>query len=128
MRISRIFAFLILFALPLTAQDYPSLGKTVVSELAAGQYAKVEAQFDAQMQAALPVEKLTAVWQSLVQQAGAFRSIASTRVSQQQGFNVVVVTCTFAKATIDVQIAFDSQQKVAGLYFRPATPAAAPGP
>src|SRR5207248_4523594 len=102
------------------AQDPVALGKTLVAQLAARQFEKVEVQFTETIQSALPAEKLAKVWDSLLTQAGAFQSIDGTRIVHQQGLEVVTVTCTFARASLDAQIAFDSQGRVAGLFFRPA--------
>lgn len=106
--------------------DYTSAGKNVVTLLSARQFDKAEALFDDRMKAAIPAEKLATVWDQLVEKAGAFQSITGANVSEQGAFHVVVVTCVFANAAIDVQVAFDPQSKVGGLYFRPtaAAPAA----
>jgi hypothetical protein len=91
----------------------------VIQELAAGHFDKIEAQYDARMAAALPPGKLAATWPSLIEQVGAFQSIASAHTSKVQGLDVVRLECKFQNATLDATVAFDSSGKIAGLGFRP---------
>ena len=104
------------------AQDYEALGRELVQNLAARQFDKVEARFDDRVAAALPVGKLSATWDTLLGQVGAFRAITGTRVEEQQGYHVAFVTCEFEKASLDTQFAFDSAGRVAGLHFVPTRP------
>ena len=87
----------------------------------ARQFDKVEAQFDDQMKAALPVTKLPEVWDSLLAQAGPFKSIASVQVTEKQGLHAAFVTCEFERATLDAKIFMDAQGQVKGLFFEPAS-------
>jgi dienelactone hydrolase len=91
----------------------------IVHELAAGQFDKVEAQYDARMASALPPGKLAASWGSLIEQEGAFQSITNTHTSKIQGLDVVKVECKFQNAVVDATVALDSNGKIAGLGFRP---------
>ncbi len=105
----------------LQSQDFEALGKALVTQLIARQFDQVEAQFDPQMKAALPVTKLPEVWDSLLGQAGAFKSIVSTRVTERQGLHAAIVTCEFERATLDAKIFMDAQGHVKGLFFEPAS-------
>ena len=91
----------------------------IIHELATGQFDKVEAQYDARMAAALPTGKLAASWPSLIEQEGAFQSIANTRTSKIQGLDVVKMECRFQNGVVDATVALDSNGKIAGLGFRP---------
>src|SRR5271165_4672362 len=85
------------------AQDFEALGKEVVNELVARQFDKVELQFDEQMKAALPITKLPEVWDSILAQAGPFKSIVSSRVMEKQGLHAAIVTCEFERAMLDTK-------------------------
>lgn len=104
------------------AQDYEALGKELTQNLAARQFDKVVARFDERVAAALPLAKLSATWDALLSQVGAFRGITGTRAEEHQGYHVVFVTCEFEKANLDAQFAFDSSGRVAGLHFVPSRP------
>jgi dienelactone hydrolase len=73
------------------------------------------------MKAALPVSKIPEVWDSLLAQAGAFKSITSTRVTERQGLHAAIVTCEFERAMLDAKIYMDAQGQVKGLFFEPAS-------
>ena len=91
----------------------------IIHELAAGQFDKVEARYDARMASALPTGKLAASWPSLVEQEGAFQSITNTHTSKIQGLDVVKMECKFQNAIVDATVALDPNGKIAGLGFRP---------
>lgn len=101
------------------AQDFEALGRTLTAELASRQFDKVEAQFDARMAEALPLEKLSNVWDQLLGQAGAFQRITDTRLAEQQGYHIVFVTSEFEHAILDVKVVLDSSGHIAGLFFVP---------
>ena len=107
------------------AQDFEAIGKEVVNELVARQFDKLEPQFDDQMKAALPITKLPEVWDSILAQAGPFKSIVSSHATERQGLHAAIVTCEFERATLDAKIFMDAQGQVKGLFFEPAS--AAPG-
>lgn len=98
----------------------------LVQQLAAGQYTAAETNFDATMKAGLPADKLAAVWASITAQVGPFQSIAAVSQTARGNFQVVTVTCKFAKAELNVNVAYNAQGQVAGLHFAPAAPAVAP--
>lgn len=81
---------------------------------------EVAAEFSEKMAAAMPVEKLTAAWASVLQQTGAFKSIVDEQVQRPQpGFTAVVLGCQFENALVNAMLVFDAQDKLAGLSFRP---------
>src|SRR5664279_2243578 len=103
------------------AQDFEALGKEVVNELVARQFDKVELQFDEQMKAALPITKLPEVWDSILAQAGPFKSIFASRAMERQGLHAAIVTCEFERAMLDAKIFMDAHGTVKGLFFEPAS-------
>ena len=94
-------------------------GKNVVQEMAAGEFARVEAQYNAKMTAALPAGNLEASWKNLVSQMGALQNIIETHEGRVQGQGVATVVCKFEKMTMDARIGFDADGKIAGIYFQP---------
>src|SRR5215469_9279963 len=97
-----------------------SQARTLVTELAAREYNKVEAQFDSTMHSVLPERKLSEAWDGVLAQAGDFKSIVQIRQEEQQDYQIVFVTCRFAQRTLDIKLVFDSWSQVAGLFFVPA--------
>ena len=110
------------------ALDYSARASEVVNNLAARQFDKVFAQFDATVAAAIPADKLAQIWDQVLSQSGAFQRISSSQVIEQSAYHVVTVTCAFEKAPLNIILAFDGSGHVAGLHFAPAenSPEAAP--
>ena len=123
--LSKLVPILILWAICsailVQAQDFEAIGKGIVTQLAARQFDQVEPQFDEQMKAALPLSKLPEVWDSMLAQAGPFKSIVSARVMEKQGLHAAIVTCEFERAMLDAKIFMDAQGQVKGLFFEPAS-------
>ncbi|HTV58499.1 MAG TPA: alpha/beta fold hydrolase [Verrucomicrobiae bacterium] len=104
---------------PQAAASLDETAKQIVNEMVLGQFDRVEAQYDEKMAAALPPGKLATAWQSLVNEVGEFQSISATRTTGMGNQTVVIVVCKFERADLDARIAFDSDAKLAGLFFAP---------
>ena len=119
---------LLALAAPLAAGQMPSkmsvkAARGVIQELAAHEFAKVTARFDDRMRAALPKEKLAAVWTSLEAQAGKFKEVRGVVVSGRP-ITTVKLVCHFERADLDAIVSFDPSGRLAGLFFRPSEAAA----
>ncbi|MEO7273627.1 MAG: alpha/beta fold hydrolase, partial [Vicinamibacterales bacterium] len=97
--------------------------RAFVTLLASGQYAQAVESFTPQMKAAMPVERLRATWTGLTGQAGPFQRQITTSVAPRGVLSVVVVTCEFERATIDVQVTVNPANLVGGLFLRPSVQA-----
>lgn len=98
--------------------------RTILGELAAKQFDKVEAWFDDRMRAALPAERLAQVWNGLEAQVGPFSEIRGVVVAGS-GSRTVTLVCHFERADLDALLTFNENGQLAGLHFRPAESAAA---
>lgn len=102
-------------------EDTPeTLAGQFVDLLAKEDFASAVKWFDAKMTSALPESSLKQTWVSVTGQAGKFNKQLKTKTEKIQGHEKVSVTCEFEKANLDVQVVFDSQKKVAGLFIVPA--------
>lgn len=117
-------------ALPPTASAVPTtpevLGdpdeaaaKKLVADLAADHYAEVRSTFDEAMLAAMSEQGLTEMWVVIEGQHGAFVSVESTKVSEVQGYRVVLTTCKFADGPVAFRLVFDKSHKLAGIRIVP---------
>lgn len=91
--------------------------KDMVQKIAAGEFDAVESQYTPQVAAAMPPGRLATIWASVLTQEGSFNSVQSATTGKVQNLDVVVLVCKFDKNLIDIQIALDSQGKLAGLHF-----------
>lgn len=99
--------------------DYQSAARAFVAELVAGKYEAAAKRFDETMTSAFPVPKLQEVWNSVISQAGAYREITSASQVQAQGYEIVLLTTRFEQTSMVIRVVFDSESRIAGLFFAP---------
>lgn len=101
--------------------NYEAMARVIIAELVERQFEKVAAQYDERLASALPVDKLEAVWDSILAQLGAFRSITAAEQEERFGHHIVYVTCAFAKDNSILVLAFDAQAKLGGFSVAPVS-------
>jgi hypothetical protein len=107
-------------AATLAESELFTLAQEFINQLAAGEYEAASAHFNTTMQKAMPTAALQQAWEQLINQVGAFQEQLDTRAEQTDGYTSLTVTTRFEKAAIDIQVVFNSQGQVSGLWFRPA--------
>lgn len=90
-----------------------------VALLDKGEFDKATATFDAAMLQAMPPDALKSTWEKILAQAGAFKKQSGTWREKSGNYEIVNVTCEFAKMKLDTRVVFDADEKIAGLSFRP---------
>lgn len=109
------------------APDNVTRAQAVLAALATRDFATIEAQFTDQMKAALPPGRIGGTWAALLAQVGPLKGCPSDpRVVSIADKQMVITKCDFERAAFDVQIAFDTDAKIAGLAIRPAAAPIAP--
>lgn len=103
-----------------TTQDLVTKARELVTQMSAGKFAQATRNFDSTMTAAMPPEKFAETWNAIVSQVGPFKSQGTSRQEKMMQYDVVFVTCEFEKMPLDMRVVFDSQARVAGLFFSPA--------
>ena len=91
----------------------------MVECLTTGQYQKATENFDIDMRTMLPPDKLRTAWSGVRSQLGPFVEVKEYRFEKGRNLDVVHAICRLEKDSIDIQMAFDSSQRMSGLYFRP---------
>jgi len=86
--------------------------------LTAGRFDAVAEQFDETMKVALPPKRIGGVRKTVVHNVGPFEKPLRTQTAQMPGVDVVPVTCKFANAEMDVQVAYDQAGRISGLSVR----------
>lgn len=105
------------------AQSLTELAAQLIDLLSQERHAELAAHFDETVKAALPEDKLAAVWAQLTASVGEFVGVEGVREMEQGGYHVVVLNCKFTNASLDAKFSFDKQRRVAGLFFLPPQPA-----
>ena len=94
--------------------------RSVLNLLRLEQFADVASEFNDKIKAAMSAAQLGDAWTKLRQQAGPFKSIIDERItSPSPGITAAILGCQFEKAVLNVIIAFDGQDKIAGLRITP---------
>jgi dienelactone hydrolase len=125
----KLFVFaLLMFSSLAHATDTPEkIASAFLDKLDAGDYAAAEAMFTPTMLAAVPADKLKAVWETLPQQMGAAKGRGAAQTSAAQNMQLVIVPLNYANGGLLARIAIDTDGKIAGFVIQPApAPAAAP--
>ncbi|MEO8803035.1 MAG: alpha/beta fold hydrolase [Rudaea sp.] len=92
----------------------------LLSALQKHDYSEAELNFDARMRAALPPDKLQAVWeQTLPAQFGAFKRAAEPQPGSDN--EPVVTPVQFANGWLDMRVACNTDGTLKGLFFAPGS-------
>lgn len=91
----------------------------IVGLIAKGQFDQVEERLADSIKPLLPAEALRASWQGIEQQVGAFQEQGETSAVRIPQGLVHVVTCTFVRASLDVNVVFNATGEIASLTITP---------
>ncbi|HKP71515.1 MAG TPA: DUF3887 domain-containing protein, partial [Pyrinomonadaceae bacterium] len=100
-------------------KDVAVAAQGFVEMLVKNDFAAAEQNFDADMKAGLPQDKLAEVWQALIGQVGPFKKQISTQKGKAEGYDVVVVKCQFENGVIGIRTAYNKSGQISGLFFDP---------
>ena len=79
-----------------------------------------DSYFTKEIKAQAPVEQLELIWTQITTQYGNFSGITGTRITQEQGYTIVYVTCTYdILGLLDTRVVFDADKLIAGFQFVP---------
>jgi alpha-beta hydrolase superfamily lysophospholipase len=106
--------------------DPAATARTLLAHMDAGEYAQAEAMFGADMAAAVPVEKLQAVWESLPAQAGEATGRGEPAIESTAGAQLATIPLHYSKAELVAKVAVDDNGRVVGFLIQPAPPPPAP--
>jgi uncharacterized protein len=94
--------------------------RRVLELLDTGDFAGAGAGFDAAMTKAVSPEKLGEIWKSLTDQLGGFKRQTGARTERSDPYEVVLVTCEFAKASLEARFVFGKDGRIAGFRLVPS--------
>ena len=94
---------------------YTKMANQLKELINAGDYAGIQAKFNKEMDAALPLDKSTEFFKGMTQEVGKIQKFGKP---QSVGEGMVFPT-EFEKGTLDMQIALDSSGLIAGIAFAP---------
>jgi hypothetical protein len=93
----------------------------VVEALNKSEMKTVRAYFDNTMKKRLSEQMLKKVWDSKTYKLGELISADTDVAPGQIGqYHILLIPCTFQKGNFKLQLTFNSEGKIAGIFFRPA--------
>ena len=99
--------------------DKISIAQQLVSQFVQGNFEAAVQSLDESLRQQLPVEKLQATLQALVASVGKFKEQVGAHTFQMPYTELVIVTCAFANASLDINVAFNEPGKIVGLTITP---------
>jgi hypothetical protein len=94
------------------------LSDELVTNLSNKNYAAARKDFAKVMLDAMSVEKQKEAWEGLIAKVGAFQKVLTTKEEIVSGYNVIKKRCQFAGENATIQVTFNEENKVIGLYFK----------
>jgi pimeloyl-ACP methyl ester carboxylesterase len=91
-----------------------------IENLTTANYEPVFQDFTNEMKSVLPIEDLEYLWESLTSSYGEVEEIIKTRQTEELGYDIVYVTCSFSKeGLLDLRFVFDDKENIAGFQIVP---------
>ncbi len=100
-------------------------GKTVAEKMATGGYAYIVDKMQPELKKTLKTNVLEAAWQAEAAGLGAYVETGESTTSESDGLAVVQTTVKLEKGEMLVTTSFDGDMKIAGLYIKRTSGAAA---
>jgi dienelactone hydrolase len=91
----------------------------VVARLVSGEVEPLLPTFTEKMKAAIDANGLRRFIPGLVARFGALKAQTGARLESQGVMRVVLVSCAFERANVEIRVAFDPLDRIGGLGFRP---------
>jgi dienelactone hydrolase len=98
--------------------------RNFLERLDKGDFPGAAADFDETMMKVSGPDKLAAFWKEVPARMGDFRRQTDARREKLDPYDIVLVTCEFAKVTLDARVVFDKEGRIAGFQFVPSLPPA----
>jgi hypothetical protein len=105
---------------PVPSDNRQEIALNLIDALNQENYQAVYDQFDDTMKKEMPVDKIKEAWRTVIRNAGLLEKTIKIRNQTESGYNFVIVTAAFSDGYLDVQVAFDLNDQIAGLHFAPA--------
>ncbi len=99
--------------------DKISIAQQLVTRFFQGDFEAVVQSLDESIRQQFPVERLQATRLSLAAQVGGFKEQVGARTFQIPSAELVIVTCAFANARLDFNVAFNEPGKIVGVTITP---------
>nr|HET6901767.1 alpha/beta fold hydrolase [Ktedonobacteraceae bacterium] len=91
----------------------------LVAQLVQGDFVGAWQRLANDFQNKMSAEQVQKAWQGIIAQCGPFKEQIGTHILQIKQIEMVIVTCAFAHASVDVNVAFNSTGEIVGVSATP---------
>jgi uncharacterized protein len=106
------------------ADELVNKARRFLDRLDKGDFTRAAADFDTTMTGVFGPDKLAEFWKEVPVRLGGFRRQTAARTEKLGPYDIVLVTCEFAKVTLDARVVFNAGGQIAGFQFVPTLPPA----
>lgn len=99
--------------------EITDLAEIFITNLENGDYTGAVVFFNVEMKRAMSERKLKQAWESLLNKMGPYMGEVEKAVKRIEEYEAVDVLSDFEKGRMIIRVVFDSDNRVAGLWFRP---------
>ena len=107
------------FSVDRPAFDHKEDAKGVVNKLVAEDYEGIRRDFNDTMKSGLSAEKMREVWRAVIDHLGQYKSQSEPQSNSAQNWEAVVIRCQMERGQVDVEVDYDPEGKIGGLWVRP---------
>jgi hypothetical protein len=104
---------------PLTNKVQSKIATEIANNLVALKYSAVQKDFGTLLKNSLTTDQLRQAWESVIAQFGPFEKILSQTPLTYQGYKVMKLRCKFANDNASIEVTFNDENKVIGLFIKP---------
>lgn len=116
-----LFTLALLWAAPINNADpkREEIARKIVKNMVDDNFEEARVDFAFSLKQGLNAQQMQQAWSSLLVQIGEFQNVISATDAQVQGYNQILVRCKFARENATVEVTFNEDNKVIGLYLKP---------
>ena len=100
-------------------QTFGTIAAGVVTNLASGEFDGIEMRCNAQLRQTLPAERIGIIWRNVTATLGEFEHQSPTQERDEISVVNVRIGCRFQHGVAQVDVNFDRDGKIAGLWIYP---------
>jgi hypothetical protein len=101
--------------------DIRQTAATVVKAFQQEDFAKIVSFFDDTMKKSLSEKQLRTTWAQIEFSVGKLQKadVDSITETEHEGYKILFIPCTFEKSALKLQLVFNKEGKISGLFFKP---------
>lgn len=96
-----------------------AISREIVNNMVNEDFEKVQVEFTSTLKEQLSPQVMSQSWTSVLLQIGEFEKILSVSEKVVNDYIVVVSRCKFKRENASIEVTFNAEDKVIGLFFKP---------